>query len=139
VDKLVGRTSSLNIINVLPAIIRGGLFTVVGSGGATEAAISTGGLLGYSVPPGKKAKFKGTITVTAFGANNRISVNVFDNSAGRIIPVGSVNSDAVNNLNVSKTFEGFLENDDFDFIVNGDNGANNGACTVIVEITELPA
>jgi len=135
---LVGKTTTLNQINVIPEIIRGGLFTVVGSGGATEAAISTGGLLSYSLPAGKKAKFKGTLVVTTFGANNRISVNVFDNVAGRIIAVGSSGADA---SNVGKTvnFEGTLENDDFDFTVNGDNAANNGQCSVLVSIQELPA
>jgi len=136
VVKLVGKTTTLNQINVAPEIIRGGIFTNVGSGAVSEAAISTGGILSYSLPPGKKAKFKGTITPTLFGSNARMSVNIFDNSAGRIIPVGMVvAADALK----SKTFEGVLENDDFDFTVDGDSAMNNGQLTCIMEITELPA
>jgi len=136
---LVGKTTTLNQINVDPKIIRGGLFTVVGSGGATEAAISTGGILGYSLPSGKKAKFKGTITVSSFGSNGRLAFNIFDNVAGRIIPVGSVSSNLIGAIDKSFPFEGELENDDFNFTVNGNSGANDGACAVIIEITELPA
>jgi len=136
VVKLVGKTTTLNQINVIPEIIRGGLYTVVGSGGVTEAAISTGGLLGYSLPPGKKAKFKGTLVVTVFGGNNVISVNVFDNAAGRIVAVGSA---GVADIFKTIEFEGTLENDDFDFTINGDSGLNNGQCAVLVSIQELPA
>jgi len=134
---LVGKLSTLNQINVNNKIIRGGLYTVVGSGGVTEAAISTGGILGYSLPPGKKAKFKGTITGTLFGTNTRMSVAIFDNSAGRLILVGTVIN--IDGPNVSKVFEGVLENDDFDFTINGNNAANDGELTCIMEIEELPA
>jgi len=135
---LSGVQVSTNSVATIPEIIRGGLFTVVGSGGATEAAISTGGILAYGLAAGKKAKFKGSIVVSNFGSNNRISLNVFDNVAGRIIPIGSVSS--VNDgLNKTVFFEGVLESDDFDFTVDGNNAANDGACAILVEIQESPA
>jgi len=133
IAQLISRTQ----VNVINKIIRGGLYTVVGSGGVTEAAISTGGILGYSLPAGKKAKFKGTITGTAFGTNTRMSIAIFDNSAGRLILVGTVIN--IDGPNVSKQFEGVLENDDFDFTINGNNAANDGSLTCIMEIEELPA
>jgi len=130
--------TSRNQVNVINKVIRGGLYTVVGSGGVTEAAISTGGILGYSVPAGKRAKFKGTITATSFGGNNRMSLDVFDNSAGRIIITGSVSNNPPGAINSSKMFEGVLENDDFDFNISGNSATNDGSLTCIIEIEELP-
>jgi len=134
----IAQLTSRNQVNVINKVLRGGLYTVIGSGGVTEASISSGGILGYSVPAGKRAVFKGTITVTAFGNNNRISVNIFDNVAGRIIQVGSQTNNPAGALNQSKDFQGVLENSDYDFTINGNSGANDGSATIIMEIEELP-
>jgi len=129
--------TSRNRVNVINKKDRGGLYTNVTSGGVTEAAIAQGGLLGYSVPAGKIAKFKGTMVITVSGGQNRCFVAVVDNSAGRIIPVGS--GAAVADIHKTIEFEGVLENDDMDFTVAGDAGGAGAACSVLVEIEELPA
>jgi len=128
--------TSRNVVNVINKVLRGGLYTVVGSGGVTETSISSGGILGYSVPSGKRAVFKGIITPTSFGSNTKMALNIFDNVAGRIIQVKSMRSTA--QVDDSLAFEGVLENSDYDFIINGNSGSNNGSLTCIMDIEELP-
>jgi len=123
-----------NITQKFSEDTRGGLFTVVGTGGATEAAISTGALLAYSVPAGKKTRVRGSLIVTDMGTNTQIRVNVFDNTAGRIIPVGIATA-----IGVLVEWSAVLAGTQFDFTVNGDNAANDGACAVLASIEELPA
>lgn len=130
--------TSRNLVNVINKVLRGGIYTVVGSGGVTEAAISSGGILGYAVPSGKRAKFKGSLTVRSFGSNNTMAINIFDNSAGRIIPVGAVSNNPAGNVNKTIQFEGVLENDDYDFTINGNSVANDGSLDCMMEIEELP-
>jgi len=128
-----------NVSQVSNKIIRGGIYTNVGSGGVTEAAISTGGILGYNVPTNKKATFKGTLTPIIFNSNSRLALNIFDNVAGRIIQVSSVSSFPVGtNEGISIQFAGVLESSDFDFIINGNSAANDGSLNCIMDIVELP-
>jgi len=128
--------TSRNQVNVINKVLRGGLYTVVGSGGVTEASISSGGILGYSVPSGKRAVFHGTITPLGFGSNQIMGLNIFDNVAGRIIPIKTFRSTA--QVNNSEEFQGALENSDYDFIINGNNASNDGSLSCIMEIEELP-
>jgi len=132
----IAQLTSRNQVNVINKVLRGGLYTVVGSGGVTESSISSGGILGYSVPAGKRAKFKGVITPTAFGSNQKMAINIFDNVAGRIIQIKSMRS--TTQIDDSFAFEGVLENSDYDFIINGNNAQNDGSLTCIMEIEELP-
>jgi len=124
---------SRNISQRFSEDTRGGLYTVVGSGGATEASISTGSLIGYTVPAGKRTKLRGSMIVTNLGSNTVIRVNVFDNTAGRIIPVAI---SAV--INTVIEWSAVLASSVFDITINGDNGANDGACAVLASIEELP-
>jgi len=136
----IATLTSRNQVNVLNKIVRGGLYTNITSGGVTEAAIDQGGVLGYSVPAGKKAKFKGTIVVTSAGSQNRIFIATVDNVAGRIVPVGSVNcAFAAHKIQTTFLFDGVLENSSMDFTVAGDIGSGGGAASIMVEIEELPA
>jgi len=137
----IAQLISRNQVNVINKIDRGGLYTAITSGGVTEAAIDQGGLLGYSVPAGKKAKFKGTLVVTIGGSQGRVSVAVVDNVAGRIVPVGSANLLVASTPDLNRTveFSGVLENSNMDFTVIGDQGAGGASASIMVEIEELPA
>lgn len=121
-------------------ITRGGRIINLGSGAAGENAINTGGLLTYVVPEGKKAKIKGNISVTNYGANLFVEVEVFDNSSGRLIPV--VRLTAAQN-EVSKPFEmeivHILPALRQEVQIHGDNAANNGTAQWFASIEELPA
>jgi len=125
---------SRNVTQRFSEDTRGGLYTVVGSGGATEASISTGSLLAYSVPTGKRTRMKGTLIVTDLGTNTSIAVNVFDNTAGRLIPVAIVTA-----INVLVEWSAVLATSVFDITISGNDPANDGACAVLASIEELPA
>jgi len=125
---------SRNVTQRFSEDTRGGLYTVVGSGGATEASISTGSLLAYSVPAGKRTRMRGTLIVTDLGSNTALRVNVFDNTAGRLIPVAIVAT-----INVLVEWSAVLANSVFDITISGDNAANDGACAVLASVEELPS
>jgi len=112
---------------------RGGLYSVIGTGATTEAALSTGSLLNYTVPANKKTKVTGSLVATAMGTNTAIRVNVFDNTAGRIIPVATVTA-----ANTPVFFNFTLASSVFTVTLNGDNAANDGAAACIVSLEELP-
>jgi len=113
---------------------RGGLYTVIGSGGVTEASISTGGLLGYTIPAGKKTRMRGSLMVTDLGTNTQIRVNVFDSTAGRIVPI-AISTAVGLQINWSTVLAGAQ----FTITINGDNAANDGAAAILASIEELPA
>jgi len=131
--------TSRNQVNVLNKIVRGGLYTNITSGGVTEAAIAQGGILGYSVPAGKKAKFEGSLVVTVDGGQSIVFVAVVDNVAGRIIPVGSAQVNTAQQTNRTIQFKGVLENENMDFTVAGNLGTGPASASILIEIEELPA
>jgi len=128
---MVGRIGSYNQIQKLPTQIRGGIFTVVGSGGFTEAGISQGAFATYRPAVGHRAIIKGTITLRALGTNTEIEATIFDNVAGRTIPIAKVIA------TVPKAdFEVEVDRD-ITLGVRGDNVANDGSCEVIAFIREV--
>jgi len=129
---MVGSRTSLNQLQKLPTIIRGGIFTVVGSGGFTEAGISQGAWASYRAAVGNRALIKGTITLRALGTNTLIEPTVFDTVNGRIIPVAQINA-----ANPKQNFEVEVDRA-FTMSMRGDNAANDGSCELIAFIQEVP-
>lgn len=128
---MVGRIAAYNQIQKLPTIIRGGIFTVVGSGGFTEAPITAGGWATYRPAVGHRALIKGTIVLNALGTNTLLEAVVFDNVAGRQIPVAQINA-----TNPKQSFEVEIDRD-FTCLVRGDDVANDGSCEVMAFIREV--
>lgn len=128
---MVGKRTSLNSIQKLPTIIRGGIFTVVGSGGFTEAPITAGGWATYRAAVGHRAIIKGTIVLNALGSNTLIEATIFDNVAGRTIPIAQINA-----ANPKQSFEVEVDRD-FTCGARGDNAANDGSCEIISFIREV--
>ncbi len=113
--------------------IRGSLVTVLGSGGSTQAGFADGIVTGYEPPENKKAIVRGQISLRAIGSNTTMSINTFDQSAGRISKIATISSSVL----ISQ-FEVVLQND---MVLNfsGDNSANDGSLDCNIEIEELPA
>ena len=122
----------MNETQKLPDIIRGGIFTVLGSGGFTEAGISQGAWASYRAPAGTRAVIKGTVVLRALGTNTEIEPTIFDTVNGRIIPIAKVIA------TVPKAdFEVEVDND-FTMSMRGDNAADDGSCEIIAFIREVP-
>ena len=130
--KLVGKRTTLNILQKVPTQIRGGIMTVVGSGGFTEAGISQGAWSTYRAAVGNRAIIKGSLVLNALGTNVFIEATVFDNVNGRIIPVARVDANQP-----SDKFEVEVDRE-LTPGVRGDNAANDGSCEVIAYIHEVP-
>lgn len=128
----MGVRTSITSVQVVPTQIRGGIFTVVGSGGFTEAPISQGGWATYRAVVAHRAIIKGTVTLRALGTNTEIEPTIFDTTNGRTIPIAKVTA------TVPKS--DFLVEVDRDFILGmrGDNVANDGSCEIISFIQEVP-
>jgi len=122
----------MNATQKLADIIRGGKFTVVGSGGSTEQPIDAGGWATYRPAVGTRALIKGTLTLLALGSNTFLSVTVFDNTAGRLIEIARVDANQP-----SVEFEIEIQRE-FTCSVTGDNAANDGSCDVLSYVRELP-
>lgn len=129
---LVGRRTTLNTLQKVPTQIRGGIFTVVGSGGFTEAAISQGGWATYRGAVGNRAIIKGSLVLNALGTNVFIEATVFDTVNGRIVPIARVDA-----TQPTDRFETEVDRN-FTMGVRGDNPANDGSCEIIAFIHEVP-
>jgi len=130
---MVGTRTSLNQLQKLPTIIRGGLFTVVGDGNFTEAPINDGGWATYRAAVGNVALIKGTIVLGVLGTNTFIDVTVFDTVLGRTVPIARINA-----ANPKISFEVEV-NRNFTMGVTGDNAADDGTCSILAFIQEVPA
>ncbi len=121
-----------NALQKIDTIIRGGVFTVVGSGSNTEAPISQGGWKTYRAAVGHRAIIKGTMVLNALGTNTFMEVTVFDVNNGRTIPVARVDANQS-----SDSFEVEVDRD-FTMNVRGDNVADDGSFELIVHVQEVP-
>lgn len=128
----MGVRTSLSSLQAIPTQIRGGIFTVVGSGGFTEAGISQGPWASYRAAVGNRALIKGVVTLRALGTNTLIEPTVFDTVNGRIIPIAQINV-----ANPKQNFEVEVDRN-FTMSMRGDNAANDGSCELISFIQEVP-
>jgi len=130
-----------NVSQKSQSILRGGIVTGIGTSIGSEADMFQGGLLDYDLASFKTARIRGSMTVTALGANTFLQVELFDTRVGRIISVarGTNNNQTVQFDFLMVQLRDFPDQpQDYDIQCHGDNVANNGSLEWQAEITELP-
>lgn len=130
---MVGVRTFSNLLQKIDTIIRGGVWTGVGSGASSEAAIGLGGWGNYRSAVGHRGLIRGTLVLNSLGTNTFLEATVFDTVNGRIIPVARVDAN-----NTSVNFETEVDRD-FIMGMRGDNAANDGSCEIITHVQEVPA
>lgn len=121
-----------------PAIVRGSHFTNIQVGSSSSQCFNSGCVESYSPPVGKKARIKGTLSVTAFGAQIRIVLNQFDNVTGFNIVIAAL-SNFTNGGQTAGTVNFETEiNSDQDFNVRGNSGGSGATGDCVMAIEELP-
>jgi len=127
--QIIARNKSQNI----GSFLRGSVITVLGSGGLTEAAVFNGIVSTYEPPAGKRARVKGIFTCRTLGTNTVVICRVFDQNAGQFTDLVRLTAN-----NTTGSFETELEPDNV-ILFGGDNAADDGTASCIIEIEELPA
>lgn len=128
---MVGKRTTLNVLQKVPTQIRGGIFTVVGSGSNSEAEISQGGWKTYRPAIGHRAIIKGKMGLRALGTNTFMELTMFDNVNGRTVAVARVD--------VNQPSDSFEFEVDRDITLNarGDDVADDGSFDCIAFVQEV--
>lgn len=129
---MVSKTQARNTTQRISEILRGSRLTVWGSGGFTESQVGDGIVTTYSPPAGKKARIKGTLSVTSLGTNTRLGIGIFDSVTTFIDEIQTLNA-------VGSTYFEVLIGPNQNLIFTGDNVANDGTGGCAISIEELPA
>lgn len=130
---MVTKLTSRNQSQQIGSFLRGSVITVLGNTGTfTEAAVFNGIVSTYEPPPGKRARIKGVFACRLLGTNTFVTCRMFDQNAGQFIDLVSLTAN-----HTQERFEIELEPDNV-IVFTGDNEADDGTASCIIEIEELP-
>jgi len=122
-----------NQVQRIGSFLRGSSITVLGSGSQTETAVFNGVVSTYEPPAGKRARVKGIFVARAMGSNTVLICRVFDQNAAQFTDLVRLTA-----AGTQGSFDIELEPDNV-VLFAGDNAADDGSASCIMEVEELPA